>query len=151
MGTGSFIPVLSDKWIPGHPTNKILAPPNEVEEEWRVSDLIDWTTFQWDHGLISSVFQRFDAEAIYRIPLSRRCVLDVLVWLHNKNGRYSVKSGFHTARLLLKKSSCVGEGFVLTSSSMVWARIWKLHVQNKIKVIGWQACQNISPTYEKLL
>ncbi|XP_050278419.1 uncharacterized protein LOC126719971 [Quercus robur] len=44
-------------------------------------------------------FNRFDAEAIYRIPLSRRCVPDKLFWLHNKNGRYSVKSGYHTARL----------------------------------------------------
>ena len=150
MGIGSSIRVLSDKWIPGHPTNKILVSPNEVEEEWRVSDLIDWTTFQWDHGLISSVFQRFDVEAIYRIPLSRRCALDVLVWLHNKNGRYLVKSGYHPAMLLLKESSCVGEGFVLISSCKVWARSWKLHVSNKIKVFGWRACQNILPTYEKL-
>ena len=137
MGTGSSIWVLSDKWIPCHPTNKILVPPNEVEEEWRVSNLIDWTTFQWDCGLISTVFQRFDVEAIYRIPLSRRCVPDMLVWLHNKNGRYSVKSGYHMTKLLLKETSCVGEGSVPMSRSKVWARIWKLHIPNKVKVFGW--------------
>ena len=48
VGTGSSIRVLLDKWIPYHPTNKIHLPPNEMEWEWRVLDLIDWTTFQWD-------------------------------------------------------------------------------------------------------
>lgn len=83
------------------------------------------------------MFQRFNAEAIYQIPLCRRCVTDVLVWLHNKNGRYLVKSGYHTARMLLQKASCVGKGSVPISSSHVWARIWKLYVPNKIKVLGW--------------
>ena len=52
-----------------------------------MSDLIDWSNVQWDLGLIDAVFHGFDAEAIYRIPLSRRCMPDVLVWLHNKKGR----------------------------------------------------------------
>lgn len=56
------------------------------------------------------VFHGFDAETIYRIPLSRRCVLDVLVWLHNKNGRYSVKSGYYVARRLLREASQVEWG-----------------------------------------
>ena len=52
---------------------------NDDEWEWWVSDLIDWTTFQWDKDLICSTLQRFDAEATLRIPLSRRYVPDVLV------------------------------------------------------------------------
>ena len=31
---GSCIQVLTDKWLPCHPTNKILVPPHEVDEEW---------------------------------------------------------------------------------------------------------------------
>ena len=105
MGTGSSIRVLSDKWLPCYPTNKILVPPSEVEEDWHVSKLIDWTTFQWNCGFIDTVFNRFDVEAIYWIPLSRQCVSNVMVWLHNKNGWYSMKSVYHTARILLKESS----------------------------------------------
>ena len=70
MGTGSSIRVLSDKWLPCYPTNKILVPLNEVEEDWHVLELIDWTTFQWNRGFIDIVFNKYDAEAIYRIPLS---------------------------------------------------------------------------------
>ena len=101
VGSGSSIRVLTDKWLPCYPTNKILVPPHEVDEEWRVLDLIDWSNFQWDRGLIDAMFHGFDAKAIYRIPLSRRCVPNVLVWLYNKNGRYSVKSGYYVARRLL--------------------------------------------------
>ena len=36
------------------------------------------------------------------------------------------------------------------SSSMVWARIWELHIPNKIKAFGWRACHNILLTREKL-
>ena len=49
--------------------------------------------------------------AICRIPLSRRYVPDVMVWLHNKNGVCSVKSSYHIARLLLKEAGCEGESF----------------------------------------
>ena len=70
MGTGSSIQVLSDKWLPCHPTNKILVLPNEVEEDWHVSELIDWITFQWDRAFIDMAFSKYDAEAIYWIPLS---------------------------------------------------------------------------------
>lgn len=65
VGTGSSIRVLSDKWLPGHRTNKILVPPNEVEEDWHVLELINWTTFQWNHAFIDMAFSRYDAEAIY--------------------------------------------------------------------------------------
>ena len=150
VGTGSSILVLSDKWLPFHPTNKIRVPPNEVKEDWHVLELIYWTTFQWNRDFIDMVFNKYDDEAIYRIPLSRRCVPNVMVWLHNKNGLYSVKSGYQIARILLKESSQKGEGSNLRSSSKVWARIWKFHIPNKIKVFGWRACHNILPTYERL-
>ena len=101
-----------------------------------MSDLIDWLNVQWDRGLIDAVFHEFDAKAIYRIPLSRHCVLDVLVWLHNKKGRCLVKSGYYVARRLLCEASQVGERSDQMSSSMVWARIWKLHIPNKIKAFG---------------
>ena len=32
------------------------------------------------------------------IPLSHRSVSDLVVWLNNKNGMYSVKFGYHMAR-----------------------------------------------------
>ena len=39
---------------------------------WRVMELIDWTVGAWDRHLIETKFHKKDAEAILRIPLSRR-------------------------------------------------------------------------------
>ncbi|KAK9996844.1 hypothetical protein SO802_021530 [Lithocarpus litseifolius] len=129
---------------------QVLTPPDEVEWEWRVLDLIDCSNYQWDKELVATVFHRFDADAILRIPLSHSYVSDVLLWLHNKNGRYSVKSGYHISRLLLKEARCEGESSAPVSNSYVWDKIWKLQVPNKIKVFGWRACQNILPTRANL-
>ena len=74
--------------------------PLEVDGEWRVSELIDWTTLDWDRGVLTTKFHRKDMEAIIKIPLSRRQVPDSIMWLPNKKGIYMVKSRYHMARLL---------------------------------------------------
>ena len=33
IGDGSEVKVLTDKWIPNHPTNVVIHPPNEEERE----------------------------------------------------------------------------------------------------------------------
>ena len=57
-------------------TNMVIHPSAQEEWEWRVSDLIDWRIHWWDRDLIESNFHWTNAEAILRIPLSRRHVCD---------------------------------------------------------------------------
>ena len=65
--------------------------------------LIDETVHEWDRGLIRENFSRDDADAILRIPLSRRDVPDKIVWLPNKDGLYSIKSEYYIVGLLAKE------------------------------------------------
>lgn len=44
-----------------------------------------------------------------RVPLSRRHIPNVLMWLHNKKGNYSVRSGYHIARVIIKEGWTDGE------------------------------------------
>ena len=115
VGNGLTIRVMQDKWIPNHPTNMVIHPSAQEEWEWRVSDLIDWRIHWWDRDLIESNFHWTNAEAILRIPLSRRHVCDSVLWMYNKNGPYSVKSGYHIARLISKEDN----GMVESSEPMV--------------------------------
>ena len=39
------------------------------------------------------IFNQYDAEAILKIPLSRRQVQDKIVWMHCRNGKYTVNRG----------------------------------------------------------
>ena len=139
-----------DSWIPNHPTHRVLHPPRVDEWEWRVSELIDWRVKDWDRELIATAFHKEDADAILRIPLSSRAVSDVLFWLHTKNGEYTVKSGYQTARLILKQEKDLGECSKAADGSHIWKNVWKLKVPNKIRVFAWRACQNILPTRENL-
>lgn len=52
-----------------------------------------------------ATFNREDAGAIFRIPLSRKYVEDSIVWLQNKRGAYSVQSGYHSTRKVMRKDS----------------------------------------------
>ena len=76
---------------------------------------------------------------------------DSLVWLFTKNGRYSVKSGYHVVKLLKMAESSSGEASVHRASTSLWSRVWKVRVPNKVKLFSWRACQNILPTWDNLV
>ena len=67
---GYSIRVHKVRWIPNHPTNKILYPASEETEGMLVADLLDPDLQYWRRKLITSVFHIDDVEAICRIPLS---------------------------------------------------------------------------------
>ena len=47
------------------------------------------------------MLEKEDAEAIYRIQLSRRHVEDIMIWLHHKKGLFTVKSAYKVVREVL--------------------------------------------------
>lgn len=144
------IRVNTDKWIPHYPKNKILYPIHEDDEELLVFDLIDPNLHCWKRDFIMTRFSKEEAEAICRIPLSRKDVSDLVVWLHNRNKMYSVKSRYHVARKVMRTDDWVECSRGL-GGQQVWKRLWQLEVPNKIKVFGWRACHNILPTRVNLI
>ena len=137
VGNGSSISVQKDRWIPNHPINKILHPANGDIDDWLVSELINTDLHVWRSDVVMSKFQMEDAEAVCRNPLSQRNVPNSIIWLHNKNGMFTVKSAYKVARKILRggdwaenSNSCVGK--------KVWAALWKLRLPSKIKVFGWR-------------
>ena len=73
----------------------------EEVEDWVVLELIDPDLNCWRRDIIMENLQRKDANAICKIPLSRRRVVDSMVWMHTKNGAYSVQSAYHVARKVM--------------------------------------------------
>ena len=101
----------------------MLHPLEDEEWEWRVSELIDWSPKVWDRDLIERRFHHKDADAILRIPLSRRQTNDTLFWLHSTEGEYSVKTGYHLARELKRENDVNGGSSSLVGCSTVWGKI----------------------------
>ena len=101
--------------------------------------------------MIGRKFHREDADAICRIPLSRRSIPDLLVWLPNKNGVYSIKSSYHITRGLSRERDGMEESSSVRNKGLIWPRLWKVKLLSKIKVFGWRACQEILPTKGNLV
>lgn len=146
---GSSKSPLTDKWIPNHPSNKVLFPPNEDQSEWRISEFIDPSTRCWDREYVLLNFQKEDAEAILRIPLSHRHIKDSVMWLHTQKGTYTIKSTYHVVAQLVKEQNWAKSSRG-SPSNKEWEKWWKLKIPNKIKVIAWRVGLNILPSKENL-
>ncbi|XWS28402.1 hypothetical protein CRYUN_Cryun25bG0065700 [Craigia yunnanensis] len=73
----------------------MLLNVDGVGSEWeRVSDLIDDNTKEWKVEALDSLFDTEVSSQICSIPISRGGRADVLVWMQEGNGIYSVKSGY---------------------------------------------------------
>ena len=75
-------------------------------------------------------------EAISWIPLSCRQTNDTLFWLQSTEGEFSVKTGYHLARELKRENDVNGEGSLSMESSIVWGKLWKLHIPNKVQIFA---------------
>ena len=98
VGNGCSIRVQGDKWIPNFPSNRILHLPNDDVEGWVVADLIDHELHEWRIDVAMTLFHKKEADAICKIPLSQRSVFDSITWLHNKNGKFTVKSAYRVTQ-----------------------------------------------------
>ena len=73
-----------------------------------VSELINSGLNAWRYEEIQTIFHSDEADAICKIPLSRRCVADTMIWLHNPRGVFTVKSAYHVARRIISEAAQVG-------------------------------------------
>ena len=145
VGNGESIDVTKDKWIPNYPSNKQLHSVIDIEEGQKVSNLIDWDLHRWRRDILMAKFNQDEAEAVCRIPLSRRVVEDSLVQLHNRRGVYTVRSGYHVARQVLKAESWA-EALDIGGWQQAWRGLWKLKLPRKIKIFSQRACHDVLPT-----
>ncbi|KAL6989136.1 hypothetical protein U1Q18_014888, partial [Sarracenia purpurea var. burkii] len=84
---------------------EVISPKSGSVEHLRVSDLISKEQARWNSQKIQQILP-FDAEIIEGIPLSYLAIEDELVWHFTKDGRYSVRSGYH----LEQSNKLTGEG-----------------------------------------
>ena len=70
-----------------------------------MADLIDWRSKIWDREFIEANFHIDDAKAILSMPLSHRNAADLLMWVHSKDGEYTIRSGYHIARGITRQEA----------------------------------------------
>ncbi|XP_062176146.1 uncharacterized protein LOC133881223 [Alnus glutinosa] len=84
VGNGESIKVWKDKWLPSSSTPQILSPVNGLDEEARVSSLIDPGSGGWNMPLLRSIFSPWEVELIGKVEMSCHsiwsCPSAVAVW-----------------------------------------------------------------------
>lgn len=128
MGDGCSVRVFRDPWIPRPHLFKPITRPRPDEEEMRVADLMDATSWRLDR--VEKVFWNVDTLDVCSIPLGYRSRPDSLVWHYDSKGSYTVKTGYRLA-MKLRFEAGGSDG---NARCLWWRKLWKAHVPNKAKI-----------------
>ena len=98
VGNGRNIKVFEDQWLPCGGSGRVISPPGIHDPEMKVATLIDHELHCWKSERVDAILFPAEARVIKAIPLSLLDSLDCWFWPKNRNGVYSVKSGYNLAR-----------------------------------------------------
>jgi hypothetical protein len=113
-----------------------------------VKDLINRQESSWKSDIISSQFLSIDQESIYQIPIINTNIKDSVMWMHEQNGNYSVKSGYKAIREWQNQNSPVPS--TSNSAASVWKKIWTLHTIPRHKNLLWRILNHSIPVRAEL-
>ena len=91
-------------------------------------------------------FLDVDVQHIMKIKLPNQPCEDRILWHYDREGEYSVKSGYNLVVQIRDYEFAVSS----RDDSGEWAAVWKLHVSPKVQIFLWRALLNILPTMDKL-
>lgn len=144
IGNGEAIDAWSDPWLPTHPPRAPIAKTNSVTsikvKEW-ITNLIQG----WDIQKLQELVVPEDVERIRAIKLCSKSSPDLLGWHYNKDGIYTVKSGYWLATHSGNQQAVPIPGDIPLKRT-----IWKLKTAPKIRHFLWKLISRILPTGENL-
>ncbi|XP_050207714.1 uncharacterized protein LOC126657122 [Mercurialis annua] len=103
---------------------------------------------RWDVEKLQNCFSSDDVSNVLKIPLSRNLPPDKLFWTFNRNGFYTVKSGYYQACKVLHRD--VASSSSSHNNDGLWKRIWRLSVQPKVRHFIWRILHESLPCNAKL-
>lgn len=107
----------------------------------KVSDLLIEGTNQWNQVLLR---QTFTPEDVLRILLIKPCLTqkDSVRWGFNKNGMYSLQSGYKFSEAL-RDFNLPQTGALPPIERHLWKNLWKVKAPPKIKHFMWRALSGL--------
>ncbi|CAN0893121.1 hypothetical protein LINGRAHAP2_LOCUS17967, partial [Linum grandiflorum] len=131
VGTGTYVSILSDNWLPSTPPVPPSKLPLTSPLPSMVSDLIH--NGAWNEPLLHSCFTPSPVALISSIPLPITRVADDWVWRYTNDGLYSVPSGYRLAQSIRVLTSLKFDPPLV--NSWLWATVWGSPIQPKLKFL----------------
>ena len=111
----------------------------------KVSSLIEADRGEWNETMVNEMFQVVEASKILAIPLSKKFVLDKLIWNDFVIGMFLVKSAYFKTREWLRKDCHFRE-----NRSPLWKAIRQTKVIPKVSLFAWRLIHNLIPSIGNL-
>ncbi|XP_048605541.1 uncharacterized protein LOC106393034 [Brassica napus] len=149
LGNGTTVSVWVDDWIEGDVRRRPLMKNIFVDLMLTVDKLIDPQNNCWRLDKLQELFYEEDIKRILAMQTAFD-QQDYWVWLHNRNGSYSVKSGYwFINRFNREEEIRVAE--MRPSLNDLKTEVWKIPTVPKIKNFIWRAISNAIPVGELLV
>lgn len=132
IGNGHSTNVWHDPWVP----DLVGAVPKACRGSIRmVADLRDREVGSWNESLIKSLFIEEEENLILASPWSSNLGEDKLLWCGKNSERFSIKSSY-----LMNFNNLEEE------VSMLWGKLWKLKIHDRMKLFLWRVMVDAIPT-----
>lgn len=128
VGNGETITVFGHQWIPGDVNPYLVAGQPMGVCNFKVRELIDWSTRTWREPLLNQLFPEDLVQKILSIYVPRENLGDECFWKFTGDGKFSVKSAYFAAI-----TSAFGLRVVNDSVSN-WGKIWGLQLPTKFSL-----------------
>ncbi|KAG7533037.1 Reverse transcriptase zinc-binding domain [Arabidopsis thaliana x Arabidopsis arenosa] len=141
IGSGSTTKVWTEPWLSLTVPLSPVGPPTLKNQAMTVASLICPSTKAWDREKILLNLPQYESEILALRP-SLLGAQDRWVWLLNKAGDYSVKSGYYAAGLMKNHQKLRGTD----ANAFNWNKeIWHNNCSPKVKFLLWKAMKNALP------
>lgn len=141
VGSGTSINFWTESWLTTDHPLKPIGPPTNENRNLCVSDLIDSQAEAWNIEAIRAHLPQYEAQ-IRTIPLSQFHMADELVWLPEKNGTYSTKTGYALYRINIGDPDLAFD----------WNKlVWGVKTSQKLKHFLWKIKNKAIPVNENLI
>lgn len=106
----------------------------------RVAHFIDQDYRCWDRDLLRSTFPQSIYESICKLELLPIQTEDKLLWVGNKDGRFSIKNCYEV---------CIMANNLVPPSG-VWRAIWRSNLHERLKMFLWRMAAKVLPKRQNL-
>ncbi|KAL0884467.1 hypothetical protein Bca101_008448 [Brassica carinata] len=143
VGNGESILVWGDAWLSFKSPRKPIGPANSQTQFLKVSELLCPLTNTWEVDKIRCHIPLYE-EAILKIKTSSVPANDSMVWLPEKSGVYSTKTGYGLGM-------CDKWKINETEPSFNWLKnIWNVETSPKLKDFLWKLVREAIPVSANL-
>lgn len=145
VGTGAKINVWTDNWLSTGTISRPIGPPNCHQQNLSVQDLLGPTRGEWNIPVIRTHLPQYE-DTIRLLQPSSFEMEDAFVWLPEKSGLYTTKSGYALAKL---QSTCPRTE--LTQHPFSWRScVWNIKTSPKLKLFLWKLANKALPVGDAL-